>query len=142
MNERVAVDGAFKTPSLRNVELTAPYFHNGGQATLEQVVAFYNRGGDFPRENRENLDADIVPLGLTEPERATLVAFMRALTDERVRRDQAPFDHPELSLSNGRDRDGARLLLPAVGRGGYPVARGSPATQGTPLGNFLDPLSP
>ena len=142
VNERVAVDGAFKTPSLRNVELTAPYFHNGGQATLEQVVAFYNRGGDFPRENRENLDADIVPLGLTEPERATLVAFMRALTDERVRRDQAPFDHPELSLSNGRDRDGARLLLPAVGRGGYPVARGSPATQGTPLGNFLDPLSP
>ena len=43
---RDAVDGNFKVPSLRNVELTGPYFHNGGQATLEQVVAFYNRGGD------------------------------------------------------------------------------------------------
>ena len=45
-DERDAVDGAFKVPTLRNVELTGPYFHNGGQATLEQVVQFYNRGGD------------------------------------------------------------------------------------------------
>jgi len=51
-NERVAVDGAFKTPGLRNVELTAPYFHNGGQLTLEQVVDFYNRGGDFAAPTR------------------------------------------------------------------------------------------
>ncbi len=43
---RVAVDGAFKTPTLRNVGLTAPYFHNGGQKSLAEVVAFYNRGGD------------------------------------------------------------------------------------------------
>src|SRR4029079_13244384 len=39
--------GAFKTPGLRNVKLTAPYFHNGGKATLADVVAFYARGGDF-----------------------------------------------------------------------------------------------
>ena len=45
-DERDAVDGAFKTPSLRNAELTGPYFHNGGQATLKQVIEFYNRGGD------------------------------------------------------------------------------------------------
>ena len=45
-DEREAVDGAFKTPALRNVELTGPYFHNGGQATLQQAVEFYNRGGD------------------------------------------------------------------------------------------------
>ena len=45
-DERDAIDGAFKVPSLRNVELTGPYFHNGGQATLEQVIQFYNRGGD------------------------------------------------------------------------------------------------
>ena len=53
-DERDAVDGAFKTSTLRNVELTGPYFHNGGQATLEQVVQFYNRGGDrkdlFPKD--------------------------------------------------------------------------------------------
>lgn len=45
-SHRVALDGAFKVPSLRNVALTPPYFHNGGQATLAQVVEFYNRGGD------------------------------------------------------------------------------------------------
>ena len=45
---RLGISGAFKTPGIRNVEFTGPYFHNGGQATLEQVVEFYNRGGDFP----------------------------------------------------------------------------------------------
>jgi cytochrome c peroxidase len=44
--ERVAVDGTFKVPSLRNIAQTPPYFHNGGQATLRQVVEFYSRGGD------------------------------------------------------------------------------------------------
>jgi hypothetical protein len=46
-NFRAAVNGAFKTPGLRNVELTGPYMHNGSMATLEQVVQFYNRGGNF-----------------------------------------------------------------------------------------------
>ncbi len=45
-NVRVAVDGTFKTPTLRNVSLTRPYFHNGSRLTLAQVVEFYNRGGD------------------------------------------------------------------------------------------------
>ena len=52
-SERVAVDGAFKVPSLRNVALTAPYFHNGSAATLMQVVEFYNRGGNFAANNIE-----------------------------------------------------------------------------------------
>ena len=43
---RVAVDGAFKTPTVRNVGLTAPYFHNGGYKNLEELVEFYNRGGN------------------------------------------------------------------------------------------------
>src|SRR5262249_7115242 len=80
-NERVAVDGAHKTPSVRNAELTAPYFHNGGTGTLEQVVDFYNRGGDFPVTNIRNLDVDIQPLGLSDQSKADLVAFMKALTD-------------------------------------------------------------
>src|SRR5437016_4072138 len=83
--------GAFKTPGLRNVELTGPYMHNGGMATLEQVVEFYNRGGNF--ENPE-LDPDIEPLGLTGQEKSDLVAFMKSLTDLRVRFQRAPFDHP------------------------------------------------
>lgn len=67
----------FKTPSLRNVALTAPYQHNGSMASLEEVVAFYSRGGapDDP-----GLDPEIQPLHLTPGEQAALVEFLRALT--------------------------------------------------------------
>lgn len=100
--DRIVADGAFKTSSLRNVELTAPYFHNGGQLTLRQVVDFYNRGWDrrgpngndttgFP-PNGSNLDADIQYLGLTEAEKGYQVAFLsKGLTDPRVRPQKAPF---------------------------------------------------
>jgi cytochrome c peroxidase len=117
---RNAVDGAFKTPTLRNVELTGPYFHNGSVATLMEVVDFYDRGGNFCRLNRDDLDPDIEALGLTSQERWDLVAFMLALTDPRVRREQAPFDHPQLVLPNGLHPDGSEALIdiPAVGRGG------------------------
>jgi cytochrome c peroxidase len=108
---RDAVDGSFKVPSLRNVELTGPYFHNGGQATLEQVVEFYNRGGDSRgdfgvnttgyKNNPSNLPPEILPLHLTDTEKANVVAFLKALTDERVRWEQAPFDHPSLRVPNG-----------------------------------------
>ena len=134
-NERIVADGAFKTPGLRNVELTAPYFHNGGMLTLEQVVEFYNRGGDFARFNINNLDLDITSLNLTADEKVALVAFLKALTDERVRYEQAPFDHPELFVSNGAIGDNTRVIndgtgkavmdtlhVTAVGRGGRTVA--------------------
>jgi cytochrome c peroxidase len=68
--------GAFKTPGLRDVELTAPYFHDGSAKTLEDVVAHYKRGGDV----KDNLDPDITPLSLDEGEQKALVAFMKALT--------------------------------------------------------------
>ena len=68
--------GAFKTPSLRNVALTAPYMHDGSQKTLEEVVAFYDKGG----EKNPYLDGGIVPLGLTEQEKNDLVEFLRSLT--------------------------------------------------------------
>ena len=103
---RAAVNGAFKTPGLRNVELTGPYMHNGGMATLEQVVEFYNRGGNF--ENPE-LDPDIEPLGLTGQEKSDLVAFMKSLTDLRVRfsaRAVRPPDDHDLQRPPGQpDRD-------------------------------------
>ena len=59
---RVLRDGAFKAPSLRNVELTGPYFHTGSYLTLRQVVDFYFRGGDFPMTNAANRDPHIVDL--------------------------------------------------------------------------------
>ena len=130
--ERIAVNGAFKTPTLRNVTLTAPYFHNGSVATLAQVVEFYNRGGNFARQNIADLDADIQPLGLTPAEKQALVAFMESLTDQRVRKHAAPFDHPQLAVPNGHVGDTGSvagdgvgravdemLVLPPVGRSGY-----------------------
>jgi len=74
------------------VELTAPYFHNGGQLTLRQVVDFYSRGGDFA--NAE-LNPEIRDLGLDDRDKDALVAFLKSLTDERVRAQAAPFDHPQ-----------------------------------------------
>jgi len=68
--------GAFKTPGLRDVELTAPYFHDGSAKTLDDVMAHYNRGGDV----KDNLDGDITPLALNDAEQKALVAFMKALT--------------------------------------------------------------
>ncbi|QMS88140.1 cytochrome C peroxidase [Nostoc edaphicum CCNP1411] len=94
-NDRIVADGSFKTPGLRNIELTAPYFHNGGYLTLPQVVDFYNRGGDFRPQSA------LAPLGLSQTEQDDLVAFMKGLTDERVRYDKAPFDHPQLFIPNG-----------------------------------------
>ena len=120
-------DGAFKTPSLRNVEFTGPYFHNGGAATLEQVVEFYNRGGDFPQGN---LGPDVRPLGLSDSDRAAVVAFLKSLSDDRVRFERAPFDHPELCVAVGNTAAPAESSafplsaadkwagIPAVGRGG------------------------
>ncbi|MUL36885.1 cytochrome C peroxidase [Gloeocapsopsis sp. AAB1 = 1H9] len=130
--DRVAVDGAFKTPGLRNIELTAPYFHNGGQLTLRQVIDFYNRGGDFHEQNLNNLDPDIQNLNLSEQDKNDLVEFLKALTDERVRSGKAPFDRPQLFIPNGHPRDttsvtndgtgqatdGTLLEIPPVGRNG------------------------
>ena len=71
--------GKFKTPTLRNIALTAPYLHDGSAKTLEEVVEYYNKGGD------ENpfLDSAIFPLHLTDQEKQDLVAFLKALTSEQ-----------------------------------------------------------
>ena len=74
--------GAFRTPSLRNVELTAPYFHDGSAATLEDVVRFYVKGGN---EN-PNRDWQLEPVSLTEGEQRDLVEFLKALTSDDARR--------------------------------------------------------
>lgn len=118
--QRVAVDGAFKTPGLRNVELTGPYFHNGGMATLRQVVQFYNRGGNFCHTNLRDMDPAIKPLGLTKKQEERLVDFLVSLTDKRVTYRQAPFDHPELRIpEDGRTPSISRTRrIEAVGAHG------------------------
>ena len=73
------MQSAFKTPSLRNVALSAPYFHDGSAATLADVIAFYNRGGDssVPTPHISELD-------LSAEDQQALVAFLEALTDPIV----------------------------------------------------------
>jgi cytochrome c peroxidase len=71
---------AYRTPTLRNVELTAPYMHDGSQATLRDVVDFYDRGGN----QNPGLDPLMAPLYLSERDKNALVAFMRTLTAPNV----------------------------------------------------------
>ncbi len=161
-------DGAFKIPSLRNIALTAPYFHNGGESTLEDVIDFYFRGGNF-RTFDETLSHPIIgysadrteesPItglgiltgdlldsgpGLDDADKASLVAFLKALTDERVLYRKAPFDHPQLFVpaghvgdniaveidENGQAKD-ILVEIPAVGAEG-----------GDPLPTFYENLAP
>lgn len=76
----------FRTPQLRMVGVTKPYMHNGALATLEDVVEFYDQGGGPDLSGQGNKDAAIVPLGLTESEKAALVAFLKsALTGTEIR---------------------------------------------------------
>lgn len=70
--------GKFKVPSLRNIEFTGPYMHNGSMETLEEVVAHFNAGGSGHISQSEH----IKPLGLSDSEQQDLVHFLRSLTDE------------------------------------------------------------
>lgn len=79
--EESSLDGAFKAPTLRNIALTAPYMHNGVFNTLEEVVDFYAKGGGRDA-GVQNVDIHVIGFELTEQEKADLVNFLYALTDE------------------------------------------------------------
>ena len=131
----VSVRGAVKTPSLRNIEITGPYFLNGGQATLDQVVDFYSRGGDFPSVD---VDPNLQRAGFSADDKAAVIAFLKSLTDERVRSQSAPFDHPSLIVPNGMViTDGAlneqTITIPATGAvGGSPLPKFCQGLDGGP----------
>ena len=143
LSKGFGTEGAFKVPSLRNVALTAPYFHDGGTLTLREVVELYSRGGNVAPITA--LDGTpIEPLGvplLTADEIDAIVAFLEALTDERVVYQRAPFDHPQLFVPNGHPgnsfwtydanndglADDVMIEIPAVGAAG-----------GAPLPGFLE----
>ncbi|MCC6511033.1 MAG: hypothetical protein IT423_18165, partial [Pirellulaceae bacterium] len=129
----VAIKGTFKTPGLRNVDLTGPYFHKGGYLNLTDVLEVYARGADFRIENQETLDQGVSGIpGLQDRARGgvpVLEAFLKSMTDERVRNQAGPFDHPELLLPDGVAAiNGSTVVekitvFPAVGKfgaqGGY-----------------------
>ena len=71
---------AFKTSSLRNITLTAPYMHDGSLATLEEVVKLYNQGG----HDNPFLSGEIRRLNLTDEEQADLVEFLKSLTSADI----------------------------------------------------------
>lgn len=140
----LAVDGAMKIPGLRNVALTAPYFHNGGTLTLSDVLDFYLRGSNFNPAKAWDANrissTDMFPLvTLAEPnfditsspvcspdiakastpitslEKTQMLVFLTALTDERVRTRKAPFDHPQLFVPNGHPGNGASVTNDGFG---------------------------
>jgi hypothetical protein len=103
--------GKMRTPGLRNVELRAPYMHNGQFETLEEVIEFYNRSGDFPGGGViPGSGGDLYPLnelgpplGLTAQDKADLLAFLtRPLTDARLVEGLPPFDRPTLFTESSR----------------------------------------
>jgi cytochrome c peroxidase len=75
--------GRFKSPNLRNVEVTAPYMHDGRFATLDEVVDHYSSGG----KDHPNRDIRIQPLHFTDSEKAAIVAFLKTLTDHTFLQD-------------------------------------------------------
>jgi cytochrome c peroxidase len=74
-------DGAFKTPTLREIARTGPYMHNGSFVALDEVIAYYDRGGNA----NPFLDSEVRPLGLTGVEKEALVAFLRTLSGHVTR---------------------------------------------------------
>ena len=139
----ISTTGAFKIPTLRNVELTGPYMHNGSMKSLEEVVEFYNRGGNVT--NRHHFSTLVFEQGMTEQDKKDLVAFLKTLTDDRVRWEKAPFDHPALTVAHGHEQEanslGAGLAndryidIPAVGRNGRTNEQGPLM----PFDSFLQP---
>lgn len=102
-------NGAFKTPALRNIKLTAPYMHNGALGTITDVVEFYKDG---PLFDNPELSSQFDAVNLSGGDRDDLIEFLtNALTDCRTEKRRAPFDGPALPLPNGTS-------LAAVGAGG------------------------
>jgi cytochrome c peroxidase len=88
-----AMKGAFKTPTIRDITRTAPYFHDGSAKTLMAVVEHYDKGGEVKKDLSPNMKA----LNLTQPEKEALVAFMGALTSPFIQ-----VQVPELPLDSAQ----------------------------------------
>ena len=89
--------GSFKTPTLREIEHTAPYMHDGRYKTLEEVIEHYDKGG-IPNPN---LDRRLKPLNLSKQEKADLVEFLKALSGEGWQIDPPTKFPPSNNESSG-----------------------------------------
>jgi cytochrome c peroxidase len=131
-----ALEGAWRTPSLRNVALTGPYMHDGLYGTLQDVVAHYNRGGEANAPGTRAVQ--IRPLGLTTDEQSDLVAFLESLTESR----EPPADGGGSGAGGAAGQTGAGA---ASGGSGVPVSTVPAVCPGlppqTPLitGSILSP---
>lgn len=105
--------------------------HNGGMATLEQVLEFYIRGGNFVTPPKDFGKVFSQPeLQLSAQHREDLLNFLKSLTDDRVRYERAPFDHPEIRIPHGHSGNSFSnpissalaadewMVIPAVGAEG------------------------
>ncbi|MAF66561.1 MAG: hypothetical protein CMJ84_13005 [Planctomycetes bacterium] len=140
---------AFKVPTLRNVALTAPYMHNGVFATLEDVIDFYADGGGHAFELGEiDIDDKIRPFEFSERERADLIAFLHALTDESALPEppaRVPSELPVVSRLANRSPELARFQAlgkqpppPAVERDEYGIV----VREGDRIQDAIDAASP
>lgn len=120
--ERLQRFGSFKTPTLRNVKYTGPFFHNGAKMTLRQVLESYKTAMHFPVLNANNLSEAIRVFQLGVQDEAAVVEMMETgLTDWRVAYREGVFSHPELCVPLGHDAVTGKTVLagiPGVGRGG------------------------
>ncbi|HUS05394.1 MAG TPA: hypothetical protein VMZ52_03815, partial [Bryobacteraceae bacterium] len=97
-----AGQGNFKTPTLREIVRTAPYMHDGSIATLEDVVAYYDRGGNRNPE----IDPELRPLHLSTTDKRNLIAFLRCLNSQ-----EGAFVHFRSSLKGEGTKSGSRASL-------------------------------
>jgi cytochrome c peroxidase len=116
---------SFKTPNLRNVMVTGPYFHDGSQETLWDVIDHYNKGDGL---QNPYLDEDIQPLALTDGDIDDLVAYLASLTSPEYRELAARelARQRELSQTKRPQRDTARAFGPKPPRAAPPRGGGPP----------------
>jgi len=91
VTKREEDQGKFKTPTLREITKTAPYMHDGSLPTLEDVIDFYDKGGN----KNPNLDLEMRPLNLTTQEKKNLIEFLKALNGEGWQSITPPAKFPE-----------------------------------------------
>ena len=138
-------DGAFKTVTLRNVALTAPYMHNGAFDTLEDVIKFYAKGAGRGEPNPSpTIDDKIGKFDITDAEIADLVAFLKTLTDTSLQPDppaRVPSGLPVVAVKS-KAMPAPQLAKAAGGRRASQAATAAAANVQSPAPPVARPASP
>lgn len=119
-------DGAFKSPTLRNIVLSAPYMHNGAFATLEEVLDFYAQGGGRP-DGVTNVHRHVTGFEMNDQDKEDMIAFLYALTDESSLPEfpeSVPSGLPVVERAANPTREIARVVnVPATEAGEVPASQ-------------------